>query len=33
MSLAVIYMILTWIIQKGFGRFEKYMSRYLCKEE
>jgi polar amino acid transport system permease protein len=33
MSLAVIYMILTWIIQKSFGRFEKYMSRYLCREE
>jgi len=31
-SLAVIYMILTLIIQKGFGRFEKYMSRYLRKE-
>jgi octopine/nopaline transport system permease protein len=31
-SLAIIYMILTWIIQKAFGRFEKRMSRYLCKE-
>ena len=33
MSLAVIYMILTWIIQKAFGLFEKRMSRYLCEEE
>ena len=32
-SLAIIYMILTWVIQKGFGRFEKRMSRYLCREE
>jgi polar amino acid transport system permease protein len=31
-SLAVIYMIMTFFIQKGFGRFEKYMSRYLKKE-
>lgn len=31
-SLAVIYMILTLIIQKGFGAFERYMSRYLRKE-
>lgn len=31
-SLAVIYMIFTLIIQKGFGRFEKYMSRYLRKD-
>ncbi len=31
-SLAVIYMILTLIIQKSFGRFEQYMSRYLQKE-
>ena len=31
-SLAVIYMIFTLFIQKGFGRFEKYMSRYLKKE-
>jgi len=31
-SLAVIYMILTLIIQKSFGRFERYMSRYLKKE-
>ena len=28
-SLAIIYMILTWIIQKGFGRIEKYLSRYV----
>jgi octopine/nopaline transport system permease protein len=32
-SLAIIYMILTWIIQKAFGMFEKRMSRYLCREE
>jgi octopine/nopaline transport system permease protein len=32
-SLAIIYMILTWIIQKAFGKFEKRMSRYLCREE
>jgi len=32
-SLAIIYMILTWIIQKAFGLFEKRMSRYLCREE
>lgn len=32
-SLAVIYMILTWIIQKAFGLFEKRMSRYLCRED
>lgn len=30
-SLAVIYMILTWIIQRAFGLFEKRMSRYLCR--
>ncbi len=28
-SLAIIYMILTWIIQKSFGRIEKYLSRYV----
>ena len=28
-SLAVIYMILTWIIQTAFGKFERYMSRYV----
>ncbi|MBL4749927.1 MAG: ABC transporter permease [Amylibacter sp.] len=28
-SLAIIYMILTWIIQKTFGRIEKYLSRYV----
>ena len=27
-SLAVIYLILTWFIQKAFGRFERYMARY-----
>ncbi len=32
LSLAVIYMVLTFFIQKGFGRFERYMSRYLKKE-
>ncbi len=31
-SLAVIYIIMTFFIQKGFGRFEKHMSRYLKKE-
>lgn len=31
-SLAVIYMIFTLIIQKGFGWFERYMSRYLRKD-
>ena len=33
LSLAVIYIFLTWIIQKAFGVFEKRMSRYLCREE
>ncbi|MGE4612625.1 MAG: ABC transporter permease [Paracoccaceae bacterium] len=28
-SLAIIYMILTFIIQKSFGRFERYMSKYV----
>jgi polar amino acid transport system permease protein len=28
-SLALIYMVLTLVIQKGFGRFERYMSRYV----
>jgi len=32
LSLAVVYIILTWIIQKAFGLFEKRMSRYLCRE-
>ncbi len=31
-SLAVIYMILTFFIQRGFGRFERHMSRYLKRE-
>jgi polar amino acid transport system permease protein len=31
-SLAVIYMVLTFFIQKGFGRFERHMSRYLKRE-
>ncbi|WP_114287871.1 ABC transporter permease [Candidatus Halocynthiibacter alkanivorans] len=28
-SLAIIYMVLTWGIQKTFGRIEKYLSRYV----
>jgi len=28
-SLAIIYMIFTFIIQKAFGRFERYMSKYV----
>lgn len=32
MSLAIIYMILTWFIQQGFRLFEKRMSRYIVKE-
>lgn len=28
-SLAVIYLILTWFIQKGFGLFERYMSKHV----
>lgn len=28
-SLAIIYMILTWIIQRSFGRIEKYLSHYV----
>ncbi len=28
-SLAVIYMVLTWLAQKGFGLFKKRMSRYV----
>jgi len=31
-SLAVIYIIMTYFIQKGFGMFEKRMSRYMKKE-
>jgi arginine/ornithine transport system permease protein len=31
-SLAVIYMVITFFIQIGFGWFERYMSRYLQKE-
>lgn len=30
-SLAIIYIILTWILQKSFGRIEKYLSRYMIK--
>lgn len=28
-SLAVIYLILTWFIQRGFGLFERYMSKHV----
>ncbi len=31
-SLAVIYIIMTFFIQKGFGYFERYMSRYLRRD-
>jgi len=31
-SLAVIYLVITWFIQKGFGLFEQRMSRYVRKE-
>jgi polar amino acid transport system permease protein len=31
-SLAVIYLAMTWFIQKGFGLFERRMSRYVRKE-
>ncbi len=31
-SLAVIYMVMTFFIQRGFGMFERYMSRYLKRE-
>ncbi len=31
-SLAIIYMILTWFIQRGFGMFEKRMSRHIRSE-
>ncbi len=31
-SLAVIYIIMTFFIQKGFGYFERYMSRYLKRD-
>jgi len=31
-SLAVIYIFITWFIQRGFGLFEKRMSRYLSRE-
>lgn len=29
---AIIYLVLTWFIQRGFGLFEKRMSRYLKRE-
>ncbi len=32
MSLMVIYLILTWMIQRSFGWVEKYMSRYVREE-
>ena len=32
LSLAVIYIFMTFLIQKGFGRFEMHMSRYLKKD-
>jgi len=31
-SLAVIYIVMTFFIQRGFGMFERYMSRYLKRE-
>ena len=31
-SLAVIYVIMTFFIQKGFGYFERYMSKYLRRD-
>jgi len=30
-SLAIIYMILTWILQKSLGRVERYLGRYMQK--
>lgn len=32
MSLAAIYLVMTWFFQKGFGLFERRMSRYVRKE-
>ncbi len=32
-SLAVVYLVMTWFIQRGFGMFERRMSRYVKKEE
>ena len=32
MSLAVIYLVMTWFTQKGFGLFERRMSRHVRKE-
>ncbi len=29
---AIIYLVMTWFIQRGFGMFERYMSRYVKKE-
>jgi len=31
-SLAIVYMILTWVIQRSFGRIEKYLSHYVKPE-
>ena len=33
MSLAVIYLVMTWFIQKGFDMYEKRMSRYVKRSE
>jgi octopine/nopaline transport system permease protein len=33
MSLAVIYLVMTWFIQKGFGLFERHMSRHVRRKE
>jgi len=30
-SLAIVYMILTWILQKSLGRVEQYLGRYMEK--
>ncbi|MEP5805913.1 MAG: ABC transporter permease, partial [Roseobacter sp.] len=30
-SLAIVYMILTWILQKSLGRVERYLGRYMEK--
>ena len=31
-SMAIIYMAFTWVIQKSFGRFERYLGRYAKRE-
>jgi len=33
LSLAVIYLVMTWFIQKGFGWFERHMSRHVRRSE